>query len=465
MPPLIFEYAENSRGKQMGQTRRGFLGSSLAGAAGIALFNRRQTFEAASSSEKLAVLGGKPIRTEGFPGWPIIEANDREAWIEVLRKGDWCRLSDVQHGYVSRFERTWAEMTGAGRCLATSSGTTALLTSLNALDIGPGDEVIVPPYTFVATINVVFLQHALPIYVDTDRKTFQIDADKIESAITPRTRCILPVHLGGNPVNMDKILAIAQKHGLRVLEDACQAHLAEWRGKKVGTLGDLGCFSFQASKNLNSGEGGAIVGNDRALMNICESFHNNGHLMTDPYTKDSINGCNHRLTEFQGALLGTQATRLAAQAETRSKNADYLTKMLLEIPGIYPAEMYEGTTRNAYHLYMFRYDAAHFAGLPRAEFIRALNAEGIPCTDGYVPLNREPFMKTTLSSRAFKAIYPAKELADYEERNQCPENDKLCREEAVWFGQTMFLSGRHDMDQVAAAVRKVHVQAATLVRA
>ena len=146
-------------------------------------------------------------------------------------------------------------MTEAKYCVATASGTTALFTSLNALGVGAGDEVLVPPYTFVATINVVFLQNALPVFVDTDRETFQMDANKIEAAITPQTRCILPVHLGGSPANMDKILEVAQNHNLPVLEDACQAHLAEWRHRKVATVGDLGCFSFQASKNLNRAEG------------------------------------------------------------------------------------------------------------------------------------------------------------------------------------------------------------------
>ena len=420
-------------------------------------------FAQSTPAEELAVLGGKPVRSTPFPGWPIVAGNDTAAWEAVLRKGEWCRLSAPETGYVGQFEKAWAEMTGAQRCLATSSGTTALLTALNAMDIGPGDEVIVPPYTFVATINVVFLQHALPVYVDTDRRTFQIDAEKIEAAITPRTKCILPVHLGGNPVNLDRILAVAQKHGVRVLEDACQAHLAEWRGKKVGTLGDLGCFSFQASKNLNCGEGGAILGNNPELMNLCETFHNNGHMMSDAYTHDVINGSNHRLTEFQGALLGAQLTRVKAQAEARTVNADYLTKMLGEIPGIHPADKYEGTTRNAYHLYMLRYNPAEFAELARAKFIHALNAEGIPCSGGYTPLNKEGFMKATLSSRAFKRIYSEQERKDYEERNYCPENDKLCTE-AVWFDQTMLLGSRNDMEQIAEAVRKIRLQAASLVR-
>ncbi len=173
-------------------------------------------------------------------------------------------------------KQTWVQTLGAKHCLAVANGTSALITSLAALGVGPGDEVIVPPYTFVATINAVLMHHAIPIFVDTDPETFQIDARKLESALTEQTACIIPVHLGGSAADMDTILAVAAKHKVPVVEDACQAHLAEWRNKKVSTLGDLGCFSFQASKNLNSGEGGAILTNSDKLYEECRSFQNNG---------------------------------------------------------------------------------------------------------------------------------------------------------------------------------------------
>ena len=212
--------------------------------------------------------------------------------------------------------------------MATSSGTSALVTAVNALEIGPGDEVIVPPYTFVATINSVLLQHALPVFVDSDRETFQINARKIEASITKRTRCILPVHLGGASADLDTILAIGKKHGIPVLEDACQSHLGEWRGRKVGTWGDLGCFSFQASKNLNSGEGGAIMGNDAKLIEAARSFQNQGRAAPDAGFAWARNGDNRRLTEFQGALLLAQLERLEEQSRMRETNATYLTKLL-----------------------------------------------------------------------------------------------------------------------------------------
>jgi perosamine synthetase len=434
-------------------TRRGFHKSI---AAGVALAGLGAS-PAMAVEETPALLGGKPTRTTPFPSWPKVAGNDERSWMNVLREGKWCRLDGDR---ATEFEKTWAQTLGAAHCTATSCGTTALSTTLNALDIGPGDEVIVPPYTFVATINVVLMQHALPVFVDSDIETSQIDAGKIERAITPNTRAILPVHLGGSPADMDTILAVAAKHRIAVVEDACQAHLAEWKGRKVGSLGQAGCFSFQASKNLNSGEGGAIVTNDSALMDRAISFQNNGR-GTGSLSGYVRNGCNYRITEFQAALLSTQLTRLAEQAAVREKNAQYLTTLLREIPGILPAKMYPGVTRNAYHLYMLRYDGGHFSRLPRAQFLKALRAEGIPCYDGYTPLNKEAFLEHTLQSRAYQRIYSQATLKAYRERIHCPANDKLC-EQAVWFGQTMLLGDTQDMDDIVRAIRKIQKHASHL---
>ena len=416
---------------------------------------------------KPALLGGAPVRTQPFPSWPVIGDRDRSNWSEVLESKNWYRRTGR---FVAEFETRWAERLGVRYALATASGTSALYIALNALEIGPGDEVIVPPYTFVATINVVLLQHALPVFVDTDRETSQIDARKIDAAVTQQTRALLPVHLGGAVADLDTILAVARKRRLPVIEDACQAHLAEWRHQKVGTVGDVGCFSFQASKHLNSGEGGAIVGSNAELMRRCTGFQNQGR----PYAVDEkgefvrargggyeSNGDNRRITEFQAALLLSQLTRLEEQSRRRERNAQNLTRHLKEIPGITPARVYPGCTRNAYHLYMSRYDPEGFAGMPRARFLEALRAEGIPCSGGYRPLNTARFLTQALASRAFRRIYSEKELKDLEERNRCPENDKLCQE-AVWFSQTTLLGSREDTDQIITAVRKIQRHAAEL---
>jgi perosamine synthetase len=440
--------------------RRNF--AIVTAAAGVGLTMGGAAF--AASDDRPALLGGKPARTQPFQKWPIADAREDKAMLEVVRSGLWFRGGGNK---VDRFEAEYAKLTGAKHCLATANGTSALLISLAALGVGPGDEVIVPPYTFIATVNVALLRYALPIFVDSDLETFQIDAGKIEPAITDRTAAVVPVHLGGSVAGLDTILDVAGRHKLPVIEDACQSHLAEWRNRKVGTWGATGCFSFQVTKNLSSGEGGAILTNDEKLFQRCDAFHNNSRQMSKKANNfNYMGGCgaNLRMTEFQGAILLAQMTRLEEQVKTRSENAQYLTSMLKEIPGIAPARMYDGCTRNAYHLYMFRYDPKEFAGLSRDKFCAAMNAEGIPASGGYGPLNRQAFIQEALQSRGFQKIYTKAELDRWAERNQCPVNDRLCQE-AVWFLQFMFLGDRGDMDQIVEAVRKIKKHAEALNKA
>lgn len=432
-------------------SRRTFMAAAAAGATAFA------------AAEKPALLGGKKIRTQPWPKWPVFDRLEEQKLLETLRTGKWYRGSGDT---VNNFEKTYAELTGAKACLATANGTSALLTSLNALGVGAGDEVIVPPYTFVATINVVLAVNAVPVFVDTDIESFNIDPKKIEAAITDRTAAIMPVHIGGNAADIDAILAIGQKHKIPVIEDACQAHLGEWKNRKVGSWGTTGCFSFQASKNLNSGEGGAILTNDEDLAEKCYAFHNNsrGRRNTGYDFSYIARGLNLRMTEFQATLLLAQMSRLEEQSKRRDQNAAYLTSLFREIPGLTPARMYENCTRNAYHLYMFRYDKEKFAGLPRAKFLKAMSAEGIPSSGGYSPLNKEPFLKNTLESKGYQKIYSKSYAAKWQERSRCPVNDRLC-EEAVWFTQNMLVGTRSDMDQIAEAVRKIQAHAAELARA
>ncbi len=438
-------------------TRRSFLTAvPVAGAVAASSAAR-------ASAEKPALLGGKPVRTQPFPSWPVFDQRDEQALVEVVRSGHWFRGNGQ---CVRRFEEAYAKLTGARYCLATSSGTGALQTSLGALGVGPGDEVILPPYTFVATLNVILNMHALPVFVDSDPETFQIDASRIEAAITDRTAAMIPVHYSGNAADLDTIMAVARKRRLHVVEDACQSHLAEWRGRKVGTYGTAGCFSFQATKHLNCGEGGAILANDEELFEKCYAYHYNGTARRRGRIDltDTLHGTKFLMTEFQAAILLSQMPRLEEQARTREQNAQYLTSLLKEIPGILPLRMYEGCTRNAYHSYKFRYKKEQFAGLPRARFLKALAAEGIPASSGYTPLNKRRYLKNALHSRGYERIYPKELIARLEERNQCPVNDQLC-EEAVGMYQSVLLAGRGDMDQIATAIRKLQAHAGELARA
>jgi dTDP-4-amino-4,6-dideoxygalactose transaminase len=436
-------------------SRRGFLAG--ASAAGVALR------ASAADADKPALLGGAKVRTDPFPAWPVSGEPEERALMDVLHSGKWFRGNGQ---YVKKFEQEYARMTGAKDCLATCNGTAALFVSLNVMGVEPGDEVIIPPYTFIATLNVVLRQHALPVFVDTDPATFQMDARKLDAAITANTRAIMPVHLGGNVCDLDALLAISRRHKIPLIEDACQAHLSEWKGRKVGTFGDTGCFSFQASKNLNSGEGGAILFNDPDIRERAYAFHNSGSglkFIGANFTYAG-SGANLRLTEFQAGILLAQMERIEQQARRRSDNANYLTSMLREIQGIVPARQYEGCTLNAYHLYMLRYNPEAFAALPRAAFLKALTAEGIPCSGGYSPLNSQKFVTDSVNSRGYQRLFSAPRLKQWEEKNRCPANDRLCSE-AVWFTQNMLLGERQDMEQIAAAVRKIQAHAGELVKA
>ena len=415
---------------------------------------------AAVPASRPALLGGTPAKKGRFPKWPVAGQLEEQALVEVVRSGQWFQGNGQN---VKKFEAAWAQLTGAKFCVACSSGTGALHSSLGALGAGAGDEIILPPYTFVATLNVVLLFHALPVFVDSDIESMQIDAGKIDAAVTDRTAAIIPVHYSGNLAELDTILAVGAKRKIPVLEDACQSHLAEWRGRKAGTWGAAGCFSFQASKNLNCGEGGAIVTNDEDLAERCYAFHYNGSSRNRKWV-DTLYGTKYLMTEFQAAILLAQMTRLEEQTRTREQNARYLTSMLKEIPGIATQKIYEGCTRHAYHVYKFRFLPEGFAGMTREKFLKAMSAEGISCTSGYTELNRRRHLKNALASRGYQRIYSKQVLARLEERNQCPVNDRLCQQ-AVGLTQNMLLGTRSDMDQIAEAIRKIQAHAAEIARA
>ena len=444
--------------------RRDFISTASVAGAGLTIGLSSFTSASAGITTKPAILGGTKAHKDVFPSWPVIDQTEEKAIVDVLQSKKWCRLGSTK---VDNFESEYKKLNGAKHCLATSSGTNALYSILGALDIGPGDEVIIPVYTFIATYNVVVLNYALPVFVDTDIESFQIDANKIEAAITKQTKVIMPVHIGGSPANLDQILDIGSKYKIPVIEDACQAHLAEWKGKKVGTYGLAGAFSFQGSKNLNAGEGGAILTNDESFAQTCYNFHNQGQggRVTGFNPGSGTRGTNVRLSEFQGGLLLAQMARIVDQANRRSENADYLTKMLTEIKGITPARLYEGTTRSAYHLYMFRYDKAHFAGLSRAKFLEALVKEGVPCSNGYGMINKDAYVTGLAKNKHYLSIYGEKTMNQWLERSQCPQNDKLTEEQSVWFFQNMLLGTKTDMEQIAEAIRKIQKFAGEISKA
>jgi dTDP-4-amino-4,6-dideoxygalactose transaminase len=444
--------------KRNNLTRRKFIAGTAAGTAGTMLAGQIPLFGniTTSASSRLAIQGGDPVRAEGWLRWPVWNNDAEEPMLKVLRSGNWW---SGQGNNCTRFEQEYANLIGAGRAVATASGTTALITALQVLGVDAGDEVIVSPYTFIATYNVVFNQKALPVFADTDQETFNIDPLKIEEKINDRTRALLPVHILGLPADMNRINAIAGKHSLVVVEDACQAWLAEYDGKMCGTLGDLGCFSFQNSKHIPSGEGGAVVGNDDALMDLCNAYHNCGRPYGDTMASMSgypIRGSNKRMTELQAVILLSQMKRARKDADKRLENALHLDSKLKDIPGIITYRLTDGADRSAYHFYPFRYKKEYFDDLPREKFLKALRAEGIPCMGGYGMQYHDGLIEEAIGSRGYKRLFSRERLNRYrDELHALPENDQLTRE-AVWFTQNMLLAEKSDMDDIIVAIRKVY---------
>jgi perosamine synthetase len=446
--------------------RRQFIEKAMGMSAGVLYsLNRPAKARAAVSSaaaDKPVLLGGTAVHKEGWPRWPEWRQSWEGSVLDVLRSGKWYRGDG---GHVADFESAYAKLIGSKRCLATASGTTSLVVSLHVMDIDAGDEVIVSPWTFIATYNAILISKALPVFADTHPETLTMDPASIESRITDRTRAIMPVHIYGMPCDMDPIVATARKHKLAVIEDACQAWLAEYKGRKCGVLGDLGCFSFQNSKHLPSGEGGAITGDSDQLLDRCSAYHNCGRgtgtfAGKKPYFTQ---GGNYRMQHIQAVMLSQQLDKLVQETAVRRDNADYLGGMLRQIGGVQPVRLPE-SSRAVWHLYPFRYDARQFNGLPRDRFVRALNAEGIPCSGGYQEQYFDGLMDEAIASRGFKRLFGEKRLKDYRDSfNELKGNREVCAT-TVAVTQNMLLAKKGDIEHIAEAVRKIKTHSAELAK-
>jgi len=452
-----------------GISRREFIkrGSVASGTAVIAAGTASSLLaEISGDASTPALLGGAKAHKTSWPAWPAWDpANDSEI-IKVLHAGVWSRSK-----LVKQFEEQWAEKMGAKYCLAVVNGTNALSASFMVMDLNPGDEVICAPYTFSASVVGILYKGAMPVFADIDPMTYQMDPAKLEAKITPRTKAILPVHICGYASDMERIMAIARKHNLKVVEDVCQAHMTAINGKNLGTYGTTGCFSFQTSKVMPIGEGGAIITDDAALYDKLYSYHNYGYKTTiAPGSYDNIHSYilsnKIRMAEYQAAIGLAQLKKLDEQMQIRNENAAYLTPKLAAIPGITPVKPYPGVTRLSYYMYPFIYNEAEFNGLPRAKFLKALSAEGIPASTGYpkCPLYTQEFLRQTFQSELYKKFYTSQELdwAGYQARNECPGLMKTF-DTSVWLSSTgMLLGTKPDMDDVARAVEKIHQNSAKL---
>ena len=398
----------------------------------------------------LAINGGPSVRTAPFPSWPICTENDAKAVSEVILSGKWGSTGGDR---VKVFQDRFAEYQDAKHGICVTSGTTGLILALQSIGIKPGDEVIIPAYTFIATANAVAMVNAVPVFVDIDEATYNMNPDLVEAAITPRTRAIMPVHFAGLPIDIDRLSAIARRHGLAIVEDAAQAHGAQWKGRGVGALGDIGAFSFQASKNLNAGEGGILLTNDDEVAKTARSLANCGRSEDGLWYGHYALAGNNRMTEMQGALLLSQMDRLEEQTARRNENGDYLSQQFQDIDGIEPTIRSTDVTRHARHLYILRYKSEAFGGVPKTRFIDTLKAEGIPASPGYsLPLYRQPlFIDKNFGSYAQPATHQGQDYGDI----HLPETERACAEEAVWFTQNVLLGTKDDMDDIVRAIAKI----------
>ena len=397
----------------------------------------------------LALFGGTPIRTRPFTSWPVFGLEEEQRLLRVLRSGNWGRLDGTE---VSEFEERFAKMHGCRHAVAVVNGTVALRIALLSAGIQAEDEVIVPPYTFVATATAVLEANAIPVFADIDLDTFNLDPGAVAAVITPRTKAIIPVHFAGQPADMDALNALAGDRGILVLEDAAHAHGASYRGRPAGSLGRIATFSFQSSKNLTSGEGGIITTNDDGLAEACRSIHNCGRVPDGVWYEHHVVSGNYRLGEFQGAVLNCQLDRLEEQTATRDRNGRRLASRVSALPGLHPQKRPLECTRHSHHLFMLRIDAAEF-GASRAAVLDALTAEGIPCSAGYgYSLPDQPLFR----NKAFGPYLPqASVRLDYG-ASRCPNSDVICREQGLWLGQNLLLGSDEDVDDIARAFEKVH---------
>ena len=405
---------------------------------------------------ELALFGGKKAKGKPFPVWPQYDDNERRVLQEVLESRVWWRTPGTK---TLEFEQAFAKYHGARHGVAVTNGTAALEVTMAALGIGQGDEVIVPNFTFVATASAVLFANALPVLVEVDPETYCLDPALTEAAITPRTKAIIAVHMGGHPADLDALQEIAKRHGVALVEDSAHAHGSEWRGKKIGTFGKAATFSFQASKLMTAGEGGMIISNDDEFEKFARSVHDCGRMPGKWFYSHFIYGSNYRLSEWQGAVLNVQLGRLEPQTLHRHKNGRLLDKLLGEIPGITPQKWDQRCTRNGQYAYIFHVNSKDFAGISTENFISALNAEGVPTQASYPPLDELDCFR---SGEYRKRLSGSQATEKHSFLDQKFPITQRAAWETVWIPQFALLGDEEDMNEIAGAILKIQKNGTTI---
>lgn len=340
------------------------------------------------ATDPLALLGGEPTVTLCPSPWPIVGEQELEWMAEVVRSGKWSWMGTHETAFCEDF----ASFIGTRHAMCLANGTVTLQCALQAVGVEPGDEVIVPAMTWTATAQAAMDIGANVVLVDIDPETFCIDPAAAEAAVTPRTRAIVPVHLYGCMCDMDAILDIARRHDLKVVEDVAHQHGSRWRDRGAGAIGDAGSYSFQQSKVLTSGEGGAITCDDHEVYNTAFALKQVG--WTPPPMEPARRyGHNYRITEMQCVLLRGGLSRLEDQTLTRDRNAQAIAARLAEMGGpLRAARRDPRVTRQAYYGMSLHFDAEAARGVSRARYVEALGAEGVWLSELYEPVYRNPLL-------------------------------------------------------------------------
>ncbi len=411
--------------------------------------------------EELAILGGTPIRKTKFLYSAIFEEEEKEAILEVMENGELSGFyKDFEGGKkVQDFQRKWANYFGSKNAIAVNSGTSALHVAIAASGIGPGDEVIVPAYSFTATASSVVMNNAIPIFCDIDPITFNIDVKKIEKLITDKTKAIIPVHLFGKPAEMDAIMDLSKKHGLIVIEDACQSPGTKYNGKFTGTIGHFGVFSTVETKNLVTGEGGMIVTNDDELAYKCKLVRNHGEAYMKGKPREYLSnmlGYNLRPLEIQAAVGIEQLKKIKRINRHKNKLANYLLDNLKGLTGILLPEKYNNLDI-IHHLLCLQYDENE-TGVNKALYMEALQKEGIEVTAGYPhPMYMNPIFQEKIAYGAqgcpFTCSFYGKEV-NYQ-AGICPESELVC-DKAIFITHIRHPNVIEDMKDIVEGFKKVN---------
>jgi dTDP-4-amino-4,6-dideoxygalactose transaminase len=399
---------------------------------------------------ELAINGGPPVRSEPYPEWPKGNDDDVAAVTEVVRSGRWGGFPEPGPR-AAEFEERFAAYQGAKHGVLMSNGTVTMEVALKALGIGWGDEVILPALTFSATAYAPMAAGALPVFVDVTPSTWTIDPDRVEAAITPKTAAIMPVHLGHQMADMDRIMDIAGRHSLAVVEDCAHAHGQRWRDRGAGCIGDFGSFSHQSSKIMTAGEGGSLLTNDDRLARLAHSLIDCGR-PKDAGEKEYTFGANYRLGELHAALLGVAMDRFPSQQEARAEAGLRFEGLLRDVPGVRVLEHDDRITRWSFYRYVLAIDPDAFAGHTNQVVCDALEAEGVGAWTGYEPMSRYDLFQPSLSR-----LPVAVEFADRLDpaRMSFPVAEAAGLRESVYVDENVFRAGDQGVDQAAEAIAKI----------